>query len=192
MLLAAGCRPRTVGEAVAEFSGRDYRQSTQTNRFQVEVRFLPVALQVLTEARLSQDRAVTRQLLDSLSRDRNLGGLAFLLRVGPSDTGRSATFENDIVYGRDNGFGDWRKALTEYQFGLKEKIWLESDGQKIPLSNYQMENSFGLTPGRSFLLHFPEHPVGRDRARKVTLVLDGIAPGMGRWRTEWVIPREDV
>jgi hypothetical protein len=188
-LLCSGCRQPSVKELVADARAGNPERTIELPQLVVSARFVPRSALLLSRAGLDEGRRVTRALFDSLQRqDAIPEGWNFLLTVAPRAPSRPGTVENDVVYGSNSGFGDYREALAAYQTGLAGKIWIEAGGRKIPLGSYQMENTFGMSASRNFMLVFPRTGLPDDR--RIRLVLDGIAPGMQREKLEFEIPRE--
>gem|GEM_PF-3897883 len=115
--------------------------------------------------------------------------MIFFLRLDPKSDSTGPGFESDLIFGNQSGFDGYRSAQKAYAFGLKEKIWLEIGDKKVPLGSYQMENSFGMSRGRTFVLVFPPlAPALMKENVEVTLVLDDIVPGLARKRLKWDLP----
>lgn len=186
----AGCQRFKAKEILREFAGPEYFRKCEGADLSIELRYLPRTLQLISGNRVEDSSSISNIILDSLESETPIsGGLAFLMTIAP----RGATGENgsgrDLVHGGLGGYQDYRETLNAYSFGLKERIWLELDGQKWPLMSYHMENSFGMTPGRNFILVFAALPklpgmgtVGAD------LVLDDIVPGLTRKKLHWTFP----
>jgi hypothetical protein len=182
------CNEPQVRDVLAEFHGSRYSKSLETREHKIEVRWVPQTLQLLNSVDPSTATKLTRTLLDSLkNKGGTRAGLLFLMRLAPRDSVRGANFKNDVIYGNLSGYANYQDALNAYQFGFREKIWLEVDGERVPLSNYQMENTFGMTASRTFALLFPE--LNRNARRfEVKLVLDDIVPGLARKKIDWILP----
>jgi hypothetical protein len=183
----AGCRSPRVGELAREMRGPAYARTLTTPHHVLEVRYLPRALRLAGEFGLSDSTRLTPALRDSLAELSGAAELVFVMRLAPKDEEADPTFANDVVYGRLSGYASYAEAQQAYASGLQERIWLEADGRKIPLAGYQMENSYGMSPARTFLLSFPEFGALR-KARTVQLVLDDIVPGMARQKITWKLP----
>jgi hypothetical protein len=187
-LFLLGCEPKTVGEILAKSKSEKSQQAKEVENLKVTVRQFSKTHFLLSRAHLDGHRAITEALIDSLESEFGYCGTMFLLRIEPKDSSGKSGMDDDLIYGPIGGFSDYRSAMQEYQFGLKEKIWLESSKEKIPLSGYQMENTFGFDHGRTFIIQFPDLKKGSTgNEYKYFLVLDDIVPGLGRWKTEWLI-----
>lgn len=183
-----GCRQVSVKDALRDMSDARYVRSVEAGRHRIELRYLPKTLRILKASNLESSRLLTGKVRDSLVAYRASGeGIMFVLRLDPKDSAAGPGFESDVLYGQLSGFGSYPETLREYQFGLREKIWLEAGGRKFPLANYQMENTFGMDRGRVFLLLFPELPEAMMGA-KVEVVLDDIVPGLARRKFDWILP----
>jgi hypothetical protein len=84
--------------------------------------------------------------------------LYFSLTVGYADE------KEDIVYGKlRRGEQEYRLWLERLLFGLKERVYLQTATvEEIPLDVYQMDQTFGLTKYRKFLLVFPAESEGEN------------------------------
>lgn len=189
-LLCTGCRSPRVGDVMREFGAPAYAKHVETGFHSIHIRYLPLALQVLNRAGWEDSLSLTRGVLDSLRRSQPFHpGLCFLMTLGPADTSQAKGRSNDVVYGSQSGYSDYREAIQAYQFGLKDKIWLETGGVKYPLYAYTLENSWGMTRSRNFFLSFrvPEKIL---TARNVDfqIVLDDIVPGLARRKITWTLP----
>lgn len=123
------------------------------------------------------------RLLDSLERENSaFKGLTFVLTLSPIDSNQK-DFAHDVVYGKISGYESYKETLNAYQFGLKDKIWIESKGVKIPMLGYQMENTYGVSRSLNFTLLFPSWP--GDSENKFRIVLDDIVPGLNREKIEF-------
>jgi hypothetical protein len=194
LLLAAcgalsGCRQASVRDLIREFRGPRYERSVSTSDLRIRLRYIPRTMEVLSRAEVDSLRPVTSALLDSLEGIYRLGdGIRFLMRIDPLDSSMSEDFANDIIYGTSAGYASHSEARASLADGLQEKIWLEVDGSKIPMDRYLMENSFGMTPGRTFVLLFPPLPRASIRRIRLKLVLDDIVPGLARHKLDWTFP----
>jgi hypothetical protein len=171
------------------FQSTAYSQRIAAGSHVIQIRYLPVALQVFNRAGLGESTTVTRELLDSLKRlQMPNGAISFVMTLGPADTSK-ADFSNDVIFGGLSGYSNYREAVQAYQFGLKDKIWLEADGKKYPLSAYTLENNWGMTQDRNFFLVFnPPADASPDRKFEFQLVLDDIVPGLARRKITWTLP----
>lgn len=100
----------------------------------------------------------------------------FILKIGYADSTR------DIVYSSmDKGFDNYSIWLQKLMFSLRENISLLAEGEEIPLSFYNMENSYGMTKDRTFLLVFPRQDQNKkiDVSEKIKIRLKefGLATG---------------
>lgn len=187
--LFAGCRQTTLREVLEAERATAQELSFEAGNHRIEVRLVSRVSDLLARSGLPDGAKVDRGLLDSLAEaSGGFMGHTFVMRIGPKDTVARQGFANDLIYGPHAGYADHREALQAFQTGLREKIWLEIDGRRVPLANYQMENNFGAAPGRTFILLFPRTPgsAGRD-TRKVKLVMDDVVPGLGRKKTDWLL-----
>ncbi|MDD3050526.1 MAG: hypothetical protein PHR06_05205 [Candidatus Cloacimonetes bacterium] len=75
----------------------------------------------------------------------------FTLTIGYEDTSK------DLLYhAMTQGYENYQQWFNKLSFGLKEYIYLYHDKiGRIPLGLYQMDNTYGMTKERSFLLVFP-------------------------------------
>lgn len=158
----------------------------ETEKHRIELRFIPSAVRLLEEAGISDSARFTTSLWDSLKGVHHSQGALFIMTIAPKDT--AAGFADDPIYGPAGGFHDYKSALNGYQFGLIKKIWLEANGRKIPLVSYEMENSFGITPSRTFVLSFPG--LSREEKKSTNLVLDDVVPGLSRRKIQWDLTAE--
>jgi len=183
------CREPTVKDALETGLSGTFERTIETPSHQLIVRYVPRLALLISRAGLDSNKLVSEALLDSLQKTDSLSeGLMFLLTLSSKNPSLPGSFENDVVYGVHNGFGNYRKALETYRIGWQDKIWIESGGLKIPLANYQMENTFGVTASRNFTLIFPNLSLTGNQ--QIKLVLDGLVPGMQREKLEFEIPRE--
>lgn len=184
------CRDPRIGDLRSSLRGEEYLRNTATRSHSIAVRYTPPMHRLLSDRRLRDDARLDEAVLDSLERAVGPdGGIGFLLRIEPSDSAPGPGFDQDLVHGTGNGFGNYREALAGLRFGLKERIWLEVDGRKVPLADYRMEDSFGLSRGRTFVLAFPSlESIGAAGRTGITLVLDDIVPGLSRQRLDWDLP----
>jgi len=95
-----------------------------------------------------------QEMNDKLAEERKLydQSLYFSLTIGYEDKSK------DLIYASMNqGFDNYQIWFDKLTFGMKEYIYLyhEKIG-KIPLGLYQMDNTYGMTKERSFLLVFPK------------------------------------
>ena len=183
-----GCRPERVGEAVREMSGEAYLRRIETPHHRVEVRYLPRALRRLQESGLPDSTRLTPRLEKSLRFVEGGSSLVFVIRLAPLDEKAQPDFVNDLVYGKSSGYTTAAEAQRAFAFEMKERIWIESDGIKVPAAHYQMENSYGIAPGRTFLVAFPEIRADYKKIKKIQLVLDDVVPGMARRKITWKLP----
>lgn len=188
-LVCTGCRTLRVGELRAEFGKSAYVRLIEAGNHEILVRFVPDLMWKVQGLGLEDSLRLSRSLLDSLTGDTLAGGLRFLLSIRPKGESYGQGFSRDVVYGSIGGFRNYQEALETYQFGFKERIWLESGGRRIPMANYHMENSFGMDPGRNFVLCFSDMKdlIGGDKVT-VFLVLDDLVPGLSRRKVEWTLP----
>jgi hypothetical protein len=189
-LVTTACRDPKVGDVITELRSSHHRQSVLAGNHRIEARILPPVLLALENASIDTNQALTPSLVDSLRKASSPNpGLSIVLSIAPSDTSIGRGLSNDVIYGKLSGFTDYHQASHEYQFGLKEKIWIEADGRKYPLMTYTMENSWGLIHGRSFFMVFqmPECIKLRESS-EFELVLDDIVPGLSRRKIKWSFP----
>jgi hypothetical protein len=182
-LLFVGCKSVLVRDVLAECKDPKFARTVEAGNHRIELRYLPRALRLLNKPGINDSSRFTRDFWDSVKQADPKPGTIFLLTLSPKDTSKHGDFSNDIVYGPSGGFRDYREALNAYQFGLSDKIWVEAGGRKIPLAGYQMENTFGMTQSRTFVLAFPE--LARENRSSVKVVLDDIIPGLSRRKLEW-------
>ena len=183
------CRQQTVQDVLQTTVNKSHERTVDVPKHLLTVRYIPKMALLISRAGLEGDARVSKVLLDSLRKSDPIPeGLTFLLTLSPKHSSSPGSIENDVVYGSNNGFGNYEAALEAYQTGWREKIWIETDGRKIPLTHYQMENTFGMTASRNFTLLFPDLPATGNRRLK--LVLDGLMPGMQREMLEFEIPME--
>ena len=184
------CKPVPVYEALKDLQGEKYMRRLEAGQHRIKLRYIPGTLRLLSRQGLDSSRTVDRSLLDSLQKtETSIEGLSFILRLEPKDSAVGMGLEHDVVYGGLAGFGSYQEASQTYMFGLGQKIWLELDGKKQSLSQYHMENSWGMNPGRSFYLVF-KLPAGKKPGDPLSfrLVLDDIVPGLSRKKVEWKLP----
>jgi hypothetical protein len=188
-VLFAGCKQPTIREVLDQAQSEVNTRTLEAGGHRMEIRYVSRTAQVLAGSGLDGSIRVSGRLIDSLkSGYGGPEGLTFLLRLSPKDSSKNIGFDHDVVYGNISGFGNYKETLQEYAFGLTKKIWLELDGTRIPLSNYQMENSFGVSRSRTFTLLFPELPQKyRGREAHVKIVLDDIVPGLARKKLDWTL-----
>lgn len=185
-----GCQKPRIRDVIQELHSSAYSQRLQIRNHVIEARYVPPTLQALERADLDGSRILTRHLLDSLEHSISANpGISFLLTLAPSDTSTSRGLTNDVIYGASTGYSDYHEAMRAYQFGLKEKIWIEAGGKKYPLASYTMENSWGLTRSRNFFLVFrlPDD-IRTGSVTEFQLVLDDIVPGLARRKIKWTLP----
>jgi hypothetical protein len=186
----SSCRDPDFGEVLDQLRGNRYVQSIQVGNHVVTVRYLPHSLQVMGRAQVDSAIPLTAALCDSLKSTATASqGVSFLLTLAPRDTTAVKGLANDVVYGDHSGYATHQEATQAFLFGLKEKIWMEAGGKKIPLANYTMENNWGMAPDRSFFLVFPL-PSGKKPGEKFSfeLVLGDMVPGMTRKKMTWTLP----
>jgi hypothetical protein len=186
LLALTGCQSPQVATVRKELQGEKFYQTFETQEHRVHVQYVPKALRLLNAARLDTGELVNPRVLDSLELAYGVSGLCFHLRISPMATGVAPHFANDLIYGSPGGFEVYRKRLQEFSFLLNEKIWLEVNGQKVKISHYHMENSYGISPARTFVLQFPQLSI--EKQTVFSLVLDDILPGMSRRKLSWTIP----
>lgn len=183
-----GCKQATVREILDEAASESAVIKVEAGNHLITARYVPPEALLLSRAGLERDVQVTDQLLDSLRNSEGLSGWTFLLTISPRNPSTPGSLTDDVVYGANSGFANYQEAMAAYNFGLREKVWIESGETRIPLSNYQMENTFGMSPARNFTLTFsaleakPRH--------KIKLVLDAIVPGMQREKLAFEIRTE--
>lgn len=189
VLSLAGCRYRTVEDAVRELRGPKYARLMETQNHRLEFRYVPKDLRLLTCYGLKGSRVIDRKLLDSLKSIEGMAkGMVIHLTIGPkNDTLPPSDMSNDVIYGTISGFQDYRDALQEYQFGLQEKVWIESGGRRFDMATYHMSNTWGMTKSRTFTLLF-EIPDSLLERENVTLVAESVVPGFGRKKFAWTHP----
>jgi hypothetical protein len=186
-LLTLGCTDVRVKDVLKEFDGAPYEKSVETDNHKLAIRYIPRTYQILRRSGLDTSALVDTRLLDSLEAEYGKVGTVFTLLLQPRNGDQDAGLENDVVYGSLSGFSSYQATMRAYAFGLHEKNRMEVKGKKIPLSRYQMDNSFGLTKGRNFILLFPALPQ-EAKAEEVRLVLDDIVPGLARKKLVWSFP----
>lgn len=189
LMLCLGCKPSgSLKEEIGQYESK-LAKSIETRIHRVTVQFMPRRTLLLSRAGLHANLPVTGAFIDSLESLESLpDGLNFLLTLTSRSPSMPGSIENDVVYGTGSGFESFQEALAAYQTGWQDKIWIESEGRKYPLASYQMENTFGMTPYRNFTLVFPD--ISLAGTESITLVLDGITPGMARVKLEFEIPME--
>jgi hypothetical protein len=189
VIYGTGCRNPTVREALEIETKRIFEKSFETQNHQITAKFISKTALVISRSGLDGSETLSDSLMDVLKKSDSLSdGWTFLLTLSPKNSSVPGSIENDVVYGIRNGFASYKEALAEYEFGWKEKIWIEYGGIKIPMANYRMENTFGMSPSRNFVLVFPETRITGNP--KIKLVLDGIVPGMQREKLNFEIPME--
>lgn len=187
--LCLGCKDQAIRKGLVGGGSSRFEKKIETEIHLITVQYVSRSMLLLSRAGLSGDTHGSEALIDSLEKTESLPpGRRFLITLSPKNPSLPGSVENDVIYGSRNGFGNYKEALEAYQTGLREKIWIEKDGKKIPMAEYHMENTFGMTPSRNFLLVFPEDDLEGNRS--VKLVLDGISPGMQREKLEFEIPME--
>lgn len=170
--------------------GQKYIQSFEVGNHRIKVQYVPRVLKLLMHSRMDSNSRISNSLLDSLEKDfGESNGITFVLHLEPKDASSGPGFESDLIYGNMSGYGNYQEALQAFAFGLKEKIWLEVNESMLPMRSYQMENTFGMTRGRTFVLLFSKPP-GFEKGAEIsaTLVLDNIVPGLARKKMEWTFP----
>lgn len=153
-ILLCACSKEPVGVALSKMRSGEYLQSVESGSHTLQVYYLPRDLQLLRRGAVDTAALLTENMLDSLEHIYGQVGLAFMLRIDSKSSDSGAGIGNDLIYGENSGYPNYQEAQKAYQIGLKEKIWLESDEGTLPLSLYWMENTFGMDPGRSFMLMF--------------------------------------
>ncbi len=189
-LFLCGCHPTKVGQLRREVSGEKYLRTAIATRHRIEVQYVPPSMAALAATHwddsvsLSENRI---QLLNGSKLDSE--GLTFFLRLEPIAADSSNGFAKDVVFGNISGMTSIPQVQQEYRTGFQEKIWLEIRGEKLPLSSFQMENNFGMSRGRTFVLLFNAKTIkGGTRNIPLTLVLDDLVPGLSRKKLEWTLP----
>lgn len=189
VLAYTGCNTVRVGELRQEFRKPGYIQAIESNNHEIVVRYVPKVMQVIGRSGLEDSARISNTIMDSVAALDSSDEVLFLLSIRPKGDSAGPGFSRDVIYGNIGGYQSYQEALSAFQFGFKERIWLESGGIRFPLANYHMENSFGMTPGRTLVLGF--HGLSRIRTGKKTLlslVLDDLVPGLSRKKLEWVLP----
>lgn len=187
--ILVGCKAVHVGDLRKEFAGQAYVRTVEASQHVVEVRYVPNLKRLVERTGWEDTVLLTRKILDSLRQSIPGGRMLLAMTIRPKDDSRTSDLSQDLVYGKTNGYTDYQQALADLQFGLKERIWIESGGHKIPLSHYHMENSFGMTRGRIFLLSFLALDSAAGKAQEsFTVVLDDLVPGLSRRRISWNLP----
>jgi hypothetical protein len=186
LVLLCGCEQKSVRELKAKFSGDMYERSVEAPNFVIRARYLPPIMREIMAYGLPDTARPSRKMLDSLHAKRgNPPGMGLLLRIDPKTAGPT----RDLIFGTENGYGNYRIALDQFSRGLEEKIWIEINGVRISMRGYQMENSFGMSSGRTFVLLFPSLEYGhQDKPDGFTLILDDIVPGLSRKKLNWMLP----
>jgi len=187
MMGLEGCFEVPLQDALRQLKSPAYAQSFTTDNHRIEVRLVPAILRVLQQAHLDSTRILTHRLIDSLMPQGITYGTTFILKLSPKDSASSPGIAHDVIYGNISGYPNYQETLKAYQTGLADKIWLEVNGKKIPMLNYEMENTFGMDPSRSFMLLFPDLETS-EKSIQVKLVLDDIVPGLGRKKLDWNLP----
>jgi hypothetical protein len=190
-LSLSACREVKLKEIVKGMRGEKFMQSANTGAHRIQLRYVPKILRVYESGEADSNAEFPPPGIDTLALRQMTRGILFVMQLGPSDTSGNSGFKKDLIYGAFEESGDYRKNLAHYQFGLAEKIWLESNRVRYPLANYQMENSFGMFPERTFTLFFPDIPNPTPgKPMLVKVVLDDIVPGLGRKQFTWAINAE--
>lgn len=184
-----GCEQPRFGDWRKEFQSKDYVQEIRNGELVLEVRHVPKELRQAVEWGISDTARMSAAFLDTLKRAAFIKGHLFMVTLKPFSEEFSSRMGKDLVYGQGNRFSTYQEAMETYQFGWRERIWLEYGDKKIPMSGYQMENTFGVSPERSFIISFPElgHTKASGKA-KVDLVVEDLFPGLARHKLHWMLP----
>lgn len=188
-LLLVSCKTIRVGELRKEFAGPGYARFVSAEHHEIEIRYIPMLKRLLESQGLEDEFTLSPRILDSLKQTNHPKGIHLAMTIRPKvDTGHNQA-SCDLVFGSASGFTNPLNALEAFRFGFKEKVWVETDGRKIPAMNYHMENFFGMTAGRTFHLSFPDiEPVVSSGSISFSLVLDDLVPGLSRQRIRWDLP----
>jgi hypothetical protein len=188
-LAILGCREPTVLEMRKSLLSKEYCRDAEAELHRISVRYVPPALRILTQFKPDSARILDKRLTDSLRQDAgSMDGIIFHLRIDPKADAKPGDFDDDLIYGTKSGYGGYQENLNAFLFGMKERIWLESDGRKILMTGFQMENNFGMSKGRTFVLAFPGMAQGTRKYKKIELVLDDVVPGLSRKKMAWTLP----
>lgn len=183
-----GCQSHRVGDLKSRLKGVEYFRTVEAGNTRIEVQYVPENLDLISRSGLDSGAVVTRKMLDSLDRIHNASKVVrFQLRMSPLRIDSAAGIMNDVLYGTQFGYGMLQERTRDFQFGFKSKIWLEKNGRKVPLSVYHMENNFGISHSKTFILSFP-NPSPEDKRASMDLVLDDLVPGLARKKINWNLP----
>lgn len=86
----------------------------------------------------------------------------------------------------DNAKSEWEKNLA---FAVSRNCWIEVAGQRFPIIQSQLENTWGIGRDTRFMVLF-----GNDarqaflREKKFSLVFDDFIPGQVRTKFSWLFP----
>jgi hypothetical protein len=186
-----GCMDPTIRDAIRATDQKSYLREFEADNLKFEIRFVPRIRAVLERCDFDSATGLTPARLDSLkAHSFGATGLMFLLTIGPkvNGTGNGMDLSKDLIYSNTGGYEDFRLAINAFLFGLKDKIWMECNGLRIPLSGYQMENNYGLAPHRTFMLFFPKLSCGEVDERRLEIVMDDVVPGLARKKIQWTLP----
>jgi len=173
MLSAVGCGPKSFDDpdellAYVRADSSPYVQEITQGDVRFRIRYVPVDARMAahyrrpeegpnqSEQRQTEESDVVVQadgpaLSEGVVRADFEPTLQFVLEITPIEEGR------DLVFDRmASGYGDYSRWIQALLFELQGKIHLETPAvDDVPLSAYHMERSYGLSPGRSFILTFP-------------------------------------
>ncbi|MCB9234602.1 MAG: hypothetical protein H6581_23300 [Bacteroidia bacterium] len=169
-----------------------YLRETRNGDFQFSSNFLPAEVLISEElsnyknslGAVGESTQKTLKQRIQIELDSYHDFLYFSLHIRPLQG-------SDLVYGNSDFFD----RLNFLMFGLDEFISLQTnEGEEIPLENYSMDRTFGLTGGRTFLLAFPATWNGNklEDSGKLTLVLKEFGLQTGEVRLSWNPPFNDV
>lgn len=169
----------TVGEKLqsAQASAQTLNFESRHHRFSVRV--VPPLVQAVRAAQLEDSATLDRRGLLRLHQVyQEKFGLVLVLGIDPKEKKAGFDLNQDLLYA-DLRPGESLQSLMErWCFALKEKIWLQSEEGPIPAQSVSLENSFGMTPNRNFVVLFAA--AGLQNKKKVALIIDDILPGQER------------
>jgi hypothetical protein len=189
-LVITNCKTESVSEVLKTLRSEKYVQHLEAGHHKLSFRYVPETLSLLATASLDTNRECTKELLDSLRKANPYRtGLSFSMVLSPNvGSDNPGNFTNDVVYGQLSGTGDYRETLNRYLFKLKANLWLEINGKKYEMLNYQMVRSWGMTKSRTFMLLFDDIMAKEPDAKELALVAENIVPGQGRDKFTWDLP----
>lgn len=158
-MAGAGCSPDTIGDPAAYLRYLADQENGLVRQkavggFNIRMKYLPPDYMAYRELSGGLDRQ--GQSIDSLA-GRYQTSATFLLTITPEDTGAPEIARLGV-----SNYEEFSRRILDLNFHLREQLWLENEGRKVPAVLTEFERNYGLDRSGNIIIVFNSPPPERE------------------------------